>query len=91
MNGFRCAVLFASIVVAFSASAGDTYRFDKGVVVVGDTIAMLVARAGQPDREVQLENKFGGAVGQRYEYYIGEKFVAFTIENGRIVRIDEQS
>lgn len=71
------------------AFAGDTYRFDKGVVLVGDSVAALVKRAGQPDRIVQLENGYGAGMGERWEYYQHDKTVAFVIRDSRVVEIDE--
>lgn len=71
------------------AIAGDSYRFDKGVVLVGDSVAALVKRAGQPDRVVQLENRFGAGIGERWEYYQHDKVVAFVIRDSRVVTIDE--
>lgn len=71
------------------AHAGDTYRFRNGVVSVGDSIAGLVQRAGQPTRIVQLENSRGAAVGERWEYFIGSKLVAIEISGGKIYSISE--
>ena len=75
------------------ACAGDTYRFSKGVVTVGDTIAALIERAGKPDRTVQLENRFGAAEGEKWEYYLpGGKMVTFWIDSdSRIYAIDESN
>lgn len=79
----------ALALVCGTAIAGGTYRFSKGVVVEGDNVAALIKRAGQPTRVVQLENRFGGAEGERWEYYIGTTVVSFTIENSKIVSIEE--
>ena len=39
---------------------------------------------------MQLENAYGGGVGERWEYYLpGGKLVAFTIQGSRVVGIDE--
>ena len=91
MSTTRVIGLLAGLLFALSANAGETYRFSSGVVSVGDTIAVLIAKAGKPDREVKLENRLGGAVGERWEYYVGDKLVAFYIHGGRIESIDEQS
>jgi hypothetical protein len=80
-------VLMLCCSVAF---AGRTYRFDKGVVAVGDNIAQLVERAGKPDRTVPLENGFGAGVGERWEYYLRDgKMVSFYISGGHIYNIDD--
>lgn len=86
----RIVLVLCLAAVCGAAFAGDTYRFDRGVVVVGDTIASLVQRAGQPDRTVQLENRFGAGDGERWEYYEGDgKVVAFVIRGSRVVAIEE--
>ena len=76
-------------VLALPAWAFDSYRFGANVVVVGDSAGRLTRIAGRPDRIVQLENRHGAAVGQRWEYDVDGKTVAFTFEGGRIVSIDE--
>ena len=71
------------------ANATETYRFRDGVVSTGDSIAALVKRAGQPSRIVQLQNRYGAAVGERWDYYIDDKVVSFEISGGKIVAIIE--
>lgn len=86
----RRLILAAGLVLAMgAATAGDMYRFGGGVVSVGDSIAALLKRAGQPDRIVQLENAVGAAVGERWDYYEDGKLVSFEITGGRIQRISE--
>jgi hypothetical protein len=83
-------IAFCLFVLSGVAIASDTFRFSGGVVSVGDSIAALVQRAGKPDRTVQLENAYGGGVGERWEYYLpGGKLVMFTIRGSRVVAIDE--
>lgn len=84
--------LLLALILALAmgaAFASDTYRFSGGVVSVGDTIAALVQRAGKADRIVPLQNAYGAGVGERWEYYVGDKMVSFYISGGRIYRIDE--
>ena len=77
-------------LAAIPALAADTFRFERGVVTVGDSVATLVQKAGrQPDRIVTLENARGAAVGERWEYYLRDKQVNFSTRDGRIVRIEE--
>ena len=72
------------------ALAAETYRFERGVVSVGDGVAALVQKSGrQPDRIVTLENSRGAAVGERWEYYLRDKQVNFTTKDGRITGIEE--
>ena len=83
-------LLAVSLLLAMaSATAGDTYRFSGGVVSVGDSIAALQKRAGTPTRTVPLENSRGARVGERWDYFVGDKLVSFEISNGRILAISE--
>ena len=72
-----------------NAAAFDTFQFPKGVVSKGDSTAALIQRAGRPDRIVTLENSRGAAVGERWEYYLRDKQVNFTISCGRITGVEE--
>lgn len=86
----RIAITLILCLAAAAAIAGETYRFDRGVVATGDSLATLVQKAGrQPDRIVTLENHRGAAVGERWEYYLRDKQVNFETRRGRIVEITE--
>ncbi len=85
----RHVLILCLALLTAPAIAGDTFRFDRGVVSLGDSTAALTQRGGQPDRIVRLENRFGAAVGERWEYHLRDKQVNFSISNGRILRIDE--
>lgn len=86
----RLLLAVALSCLAATAAAAETYRFENGVVAVGDSIGELVQRAGKPDRTVQLENRYGGATGERWEYFRRDgKTVAFVISGSKVVRIEE--
>lgn len=89
MRTVKAVALVALLAVSGIAAASDLYRFSRGVVAVGDSVAALVDRAGKPDRVVQLENRRGAASGERWEYYVGDQMVAFYIRGGRIESIDD--
>ena len=72
-----------------AASASGTYAFRNGVVTTGDSIPAVLKRAGKPDRIVQLENEYGAAVGERWEYYFDGKSVSLIFSGGRVVAIEE--
>lgn len=58
------------------------------MLVEGDSVARLRQVAGVPDRIVTLENRFGAAVGERWEYDRPDgQLVAFILRGGRIVAI----
>lgn len=86
----RMMLAIALLLSAGIASASETYRFDRGVVTVGDSVATLVQKSGrQPDRIVTLENSRGAAIGERWEYYLRDKQVNFETREGRVVAIRE--
>ncbi len=85
----RMLLTLALLLAASSAGAFDTFAFPRGVVSTGDSTAALLQRAGKPDRIVTLENHRGAAVGERWEYYLRDKQVNFTITGGRVTRVEE--
>lgn len=86
----RLLVAIALLALCGAVYAGDTFRFDRGIVSAGDTVAQLVQKGGKPDRTVQLENKFGAGRGERWEYYLPDgKMVSFYVNGGRVVSIEE--
>lgn len=76
-------------LAAFHAHAFDSFAFPRGIVSKGDSTAVLVQKGGQPSRIVTLENHRGAAVGERWEYYLRDKQVNFTVHDGRVTRVDE--
>jgi hypothetical protein len=86
----RMTLTLLLLAAAGTASAGETFRFDRGVVSTGDSVGTLVQKSGrQPDRVVTLENARGAAVGERWEYYLRDKQVNFETRGGKIVEITE--
>lgn len=86
----RYALMLAALLATFAAAAGETFRFDRGVVATGDSVGTLIQKAGrQPDRIVTLENNRGAAVGERWEYYLRDKQVNFETRGGKIIEITE--
>ena len=84
----RILLAVALLVAAGGAQAFDTYAFPRGIVGTGDSAAVLIRKGGSPDRIVTLENHRGAAVGERWEYHLGNKQVNFTIHDGRVTRVD---
>src|SRR3546814_18781436 len=85
-------LLIASLLALamMPAMADFSFRFGDGVVITGDSPGTIVRKAGrQPDRIVQLENRHGAAVGERWEYYLDNKQVNFEIREGSGVRTGE--
>jgi hypothetical protein len=69
--------------------AAATYACGQRVASIGDSVAALRSRCGEPDRIVQLVNVYGAGVGQRWEYDRQNVTVLFTITDGRVTAIDE--
>jgi hypothetical protein len=93
MRALAIALTLAAIVAlatppAAARSAASSYRCDRGLVVVGDSIASVYKVCGQPSRTVQLETGAGGAAGERLEYFFDRKVVMFIVRGGRVARID---
>jgi len=84
-------LLASALVLAAAPAAADfSFRFGDAVVATGDGPATVIRKAGrEPDRIVQIENRRGAVVGERWEYYLGDKQVNFEIRDGRVVDIQE--
>lgn len=83
--------LFLAVALSTVAGAADfSARFDRGIVTLGDSTGTVVKKAGrQPDRIVQLENAFGGAAGERWEYYVNDKQINIVFRDGKVVDIED--
>jgi hypothetical protein len=81
------AILLA--IASNTAFADFSYRFDRGVVTVGDSAGTLMSKGGKPDRIVEVQNANGAAVGERWEYYFQGKQVNFTLADGKVTDIQE--
>jgi hypothetical protein len=84
----------ALLIAATSAAAQptiETYNCGYQVVAVGHTVAKLTRACGTPSRVVQLETGFGGAAGERWEYYRADNSVVLFWISGAIVRRIERA
>ena len=78
------------MLVSVCAYAGDTTRIDGKIITTGMTVAEVASRVGQPTRNVQLQNGYGAAMGERWEYWEGRRMIALIVQGGKVVKIDEQ-
>lgn len=69
----------------------QSVTFGSRVLVVGDSIARVFEVAGKPDRVVRLENTYGGAVAERFEYYVGSKVISVTVQGSKVVDVSEST
>lgn len=80
------------IVLALLIAGGalaQTVTFGSRLIVIGDSVAKVFDVAGKPDRIVQLENRFGAAMGERFEYYRRGKTISITISGSRVIDVSE--
>lgn len=57
-------------------------RLDGHLLKVGDAERKVLAQ--DPDRQVQLENRRGGAEGIRYDFYLRGKTIQIYVRGGRV-------
>ena len=82
--------LFALSASAFAASpTAETIAFGSRVVSVGDPVGHVMEIAGKPDRDIEIQNDKGAAIGERFEYYREGKTILVTITSGRVVKLEE--
>lgn len=70
------------------ASGASSERCGSSVITLSDPITKVRNACGQPWRVVDLQNRFGASVGERWEYERTSGMVQFWIQGGRVVRID---
>lgn len=85
----RKLIFVIALALAAAPALADTYTVGQRVITDGDSVAKLIETIGQPDRIVELQNKYGAAVGERWDYYRDGKTVQFTVSGGRILSITE--
>ena len=83
-------IITVMLLLSAVAYAGETTRINDKIITTGMTVAEVAQRAGKPDRTVTLENGYGAAMAERWEYWQGRKLVSLIVQGGRVVRIDEQ-
>lgn len=83
----RTLIVALLLAAPIAAQAQDhTHRCGQSVISVGDPSPKL-KRCGEPWRVVQLENRFGAAVGERWEFETRSGVVLITVQGGRVVQI----
>lgn len=85
----RKLLLAAALVLATLPAFADSIAIGGRLITDGDGPGKVIDVAGKPDRIVQLETKFGGAAGERWEYYRNGKTLTITFKEGKVVSIVE--
>jgi len=75
-------ILSTLMLLAPAAARAELMAIGAKVLSEGDSVGRVYEVAGQPDRVVRLENKFGAATGERLEYYRDGKAILITISGG---------
>lgn len=78
------AIAAAALIATASAlhAQGEirSFRHDGQLIQLGDSRADVYTTLGKPDTRLQLENREGGATGQRWEYYeIGSGYQKYSL------------
>ncbi len=76
-------------VLAAAPAFADSIAINGKLITDGDGTGKVMQVAGKPDRIVQLETEYGGATGERWEYYREGKTVQIEIHDGRVTSIIE--
>lgn len=78
----------AAMLLATSAQA-DMIRIDGKVLSDGDPPGKARQLLGAPDHVTRLETEYGGSTGERRDYYRDGKTIEVTVDDEKIVRIQE--
>ncbi|WP_421717484.1 hypothetical protein [Algiphilus sp.] len=87
--------LLAAATLAHAQGEIRSFRHDGELIQLGDSRADVHTTLGRPDARLQLENRQGGATGQRWEYYeIGTGYQQYSLTvdfaGGGITRMVQQ-
>ena len=82
--------LASTVSAAQSTVPNPHIRWGNALLRVGDSEGRVMQVTKRPpDRIVQLENRFGGAVGERWVYYdqngANPRTVSFVLSGGKVV------
>jgi len=88
MRAIALSLLLLAVSVPVMA---DSINVGNRVLVDGDSVGKAYELLGKPDRIVQLENKFGAAMGERLEWYRNGKTIQIVVRGGRIASIYESA
>jgi len=87
MRAWILSGLLLSLSLPAAASPSHSERCGYAVMTVGAPITKL-RECGEPFRIVTLVNAQGAAIGERWEYERQTGLVMFTVQGGRVVRIE---
>ena len=82
-------ILIAALLLATLPAFADSIAIGGRLITTGDGAGKAMDVAGKPDRIVQLETKYGGAAGERWEYYRDGKTLMIEFHAGKVTSITE--
>lgn len=85
----RRATAFVLGMALAGAAWADSISVGTRVISDGDAVGIVFEVLGKPDRTVQLENKFGAGLAERWEYYRDGKTISIVIADSKVVSITE--
>jgi hypothetical protein len=73
------------------AHAADTLRVGSQVLAVGDSAVRAIQLMGEPTFKEPVENAFGAARGERWQYQVNRRIATVTIIGGKVASIEDRS
>jgi len=73
------------------AHAAETLRVGSQVLAVGDSAIRAIELLGDPAYKEPVENSFGAARGERWQYQMGNRIATVTIIGGKVASIEDRS
>lgn len=73
------------------AHAADTLRIGSQVLMVGDSAVRAIQLLGEPAFKEPVENTFGAARGERWQYQVDSHVATVTIIGGKVASIEDRA
>jgi len=84
-------LLIPLLAVSLNICPAAILRVGQQVLSVDDTASHVIALLGKPDFKEPVENKFGGYLGERWQYNREQDHVVtVTVVNGKLVDIEDR-
>ncbi len=83
-----------ALVVLMALSTGAaafsySIRINGRIISEGDSLGFVIQVAGKPDRTVQLTDRRGVGIAERWEYYREGKTFLITTAGGKVTKTEE--
>jgi len=86
----RIVIFVLAALLSMSAMAEGVARIAGKIVTEGMSTAEVRKKVRAPDRVVQLQNGYGANVGERWEYFEGNRTIMLEISAGRVYSVSDQ-